>query len=593
MGNDCCCFAETGLNNIKEDKAVKTNEKNDHSEEIIEHKETNAPKPTFENNEKNDYLEEIIEHKETNAPKPTFENNEKNDYSEETTEHKETNAPKPTFENNEKNQKETHPDPPEDFTSTNRDKNGVNTNNPEKVNNIDNGGEFPSTEKREMDTQTPHKENLNNNNNLIKNNNNNFINNNFNNFNNNNWMNNINNNFNNNYLMNNNNNNNKNNNNNFIVFNRPKPISLYSKPTLIGLENIGSTCFMNSILQCLSQTKDLTNYFLDEQHRDEINNNNIALENKNELQLTPAYLQLLINLWDKNEGIKCYNPRNFMNIVEQMDPEFKLGQAGDSKDFIIFLLGQFHIELKKSLINNYSENNSDDQVNQCDQKETLSSFFKDFQKQTSIISDIFFGIEEITTICLNCQNNFESQGKNWPILYNYQTFNTLIFDLDAVRKMRSPNIWPKTNEVSLEDCFDYNQRTIYHTGNSRRYCKICQQLCDSLYTSKIYSCPNVLVLVLYRGKNNMFNVKLNFEETINITKYESLKEGQVIYNLVGVVTHIGESGPNAHFIAFCKSPINHKWYKYNDAFVDPVKNVKKDIIDFGNPYILFYQKVND
>ena len=548
MGNDCCCCAETGFNDIKENKVVKINEKND-------------------------YLEEIIEYKETNAPKPTFENNEKN-------------------------KKEIHPDPSEDFTFTNRDKNGVNTNNPEKANNIDNGGEFPSTEKREMDTQTPHKENLNNNNNLIKNNNNIFnnnnlmnnINNNFNNFNNNNLMNNINNNFNNNNLMN-NNNNNKNNNNNFIEFNRPKPISFYSKPTLIGLQNIGATCFMNSILQCLSQTKDLTNYFLDQQHWDEINNNNIALRDKNELQLTPAYLQLLINLWGKNNQIKYYEPRNFMNIVENMNPLFKLGQAGDSKDFIIFLLEQFHNELKKSLINNNSENNSD-QVNQYDQKETLSSFFKDFQKQTSIISDIFFGIEENTSICLYCQNNFESQGKNLPILYNYQIFNVLIFPLDDVRKMRNPNIWPNTNEVSLEDCFDYNQRTVCYTGNNRLYCKICHQNWDTNYTSKIYSCPNVLVLVLNRGKNNMFNVKLNFEETINITKYVSLKEGQVIYNLVGVVTHLGESGPNAHFIAFCKSPINLKWYKYNDAFVNPVENVKKDIIDFGNPYILFYKKVD-
>ena len=576
MGNDCCCGAETGFNNIKENKVVKINE--------------------------NDYLEEIIEYKETNAFKPTFENNEKN-------------------------KKEIYLDPSEDFIFMNRDKNGVNINNSEKANNIYNGGEFPSMEKREMDTQIFYKENLNNNNNLIKNNNNifnnnnfinnsnnnfnninfknfnnnNFINNNFNNFNNNNFnninfnnfnnnnlMNNINNNFNNNNLMN-NNNNNKNNNNNFIKFNRPKPISFYSKPTLIGLQNIGATCFMNSILQCLSQTKDLTNYFLDEQHWDKINNNNIALRDKNELQLTPAYLQLLINLWGKNNQIKYYEPRNFMNIVEKMNPLFKLGQAGDSKDFIIFLLEQFHNELKKSLINNNSENNSD-QVNQYDQKETLSSFFKDFQKQTSIISDIFFGIEENTSICLYCQNNFGSQGKNFPILYNYQIFNVLIFPLDDVRKMRNPNIWPNTNEVSLEDCFDYNQRTVCYTGNNRLYCKICHQNWDTNYTSKIYSCPNVLVLVLNRGKNNMFNVKLNFEETINITKYVSLKEGQVIYNLVGVVTHLGESGPNAHFIAFCKSPINHKWYKYNDAFVDPVKNVKKDIIDFGNPYILFYKK---
>ena len=56
-----------------------------------------------------------------------------------------------------------------------------------------------------------------------------------------------------------------------------------NKPILIGLNNIGATCFMNSTLQCLSQTKELTNYFLDVKNNDRIIYNNIALENNNEL----------------------------------------------------------------------------------------------------------------------------------------------------------------------------------------------------------------------------------------------------------------------------------------------------------------------
>ena len=64
----------------------------------------------------------------------------------------------------------------------------------------------------------------------------------------------------------------------------------------------------------------------------------------------------------------------------------------------------------------------------------------------------------------------------------------------------------------------------------------------------------------------------------------------MIYNLYGVITHIGQSGPYAHFVASCKSPIDDNWYRYNDAFVDPITNIQKDIIEFGTPYILFYQK---
>ena len=47
---------------------------------------------------------------------------------------------------------------------------------------------------------------------------------------------------------------------------------------------------------------------------------------------------------------------------------------------------------------------------------------------------------------------------------------------------------------------------------------------------------------------------------------------------------------NKHFIAFCKDPFTLKWYKFNDDEVSPVKKKKKEVIDFGMPYLLFYQK---
>ena len=219
--------------------------------------------------------------------------------------------------------------------------------------------------------------NINNPNNNINQNNNfnnqiNINNNNFNNPNNNNI--NQNNNFNNKININNNNFNNVNNNNNKIILNnnqinnnnfinnvnpipigqenfveiKLKPIQKYSKPTLIGLQNVGATCFMNSTLQCLSQTKGLTNYFLDEKNKQTILNNNIAKKNPNEYQLSPVYLELIQNLW-KDKGPKYYAPYNFMNRVNAMNPLFQKGQAGDAKDFIIFVLEQMHRELKKPL----------------------------------------------------------------------------------------------------------------------------------------------------------------------------------------------------------------------------------------------------
>ena len=199
--------------------------------------------------------------------------------------------------------------------------------------------------------------------------------------------------------------------------------------------------------------------------------------------------------------------------------------------------------------------------------------------------------------CKNCKNIYNSQGLMNLICYNYQIFNCLIFPLEEVKNMKNNSmqynniIQINNNRVSLYECFYYNQKSEYFTGENRNYCNICKQLYDSLYTSRIYISPNVLVLILNRGKGNIFDVKLDFTETIDITQFVLQKDmPEIKYNLYGVITHIGQSGPSAHFIASCKSPIDNKWYRYNDAMVNPITNIQKEVIGFGTPYILFYQK---
>ena len=436
----------------------------------------------------------------------------------------------------------------------------------------------------------------NNNNNVQKINN--IMNNN--NFNNNIFPNNLSNNIN---INNNINNMNFGKNNNVKIKLNPKknaiqPIEKYKKPTLIGLQNIGATCFMNATLQCLSQTKRLTNYFLNEEHLPIIINNNIALNDPNQLQLSPVYFELLENLWNK-EGESYYAPYNFMNRINDMNPLFKKGEAGDAKDFIIYILEQTHKELKKPLnLNNVNQNLP---INQYDQNITLMNFFNEFSKETSILSDLFFGFNETTNICSNCKFIYNSQNKPNPICYNYGIFNLLIFPLEEIKKfknnmnlMNTQSFYQgPTNNVSMDDCFIYNEKTDFFTGDNKNYCNLCKQLCDSQYTSKIYVSPNILILILNRGKGNMYKVNLDFTMKLDITNYVILKENtRIIYNLYGVITHLGESGPNAHFVASCKSPVDNKWYRYNDAQVSPIQDFKRDVYNFGVPYILFYEKEN-
>ena len=66
----------------------------------------------------------------------------------------------------------------------------------------------------------------------------------------------------------------------------------------------------------------------------------------------------------------------------------------------------------------------------------------------------------------------------------------------------------------------------------------------------------------------------------------------MIYNLYGVISKIGQNGPSGHFIANCKSSIDNNWYRFNDDIIRQVFDIQKDVIDYGIPYILFYKKKN-
>ena len=66
---------------------------------------------------------------------------------------------------------------------------------------------------------------------------------------------------------------------------------------------------------------------------------------------------------------------------------------------------------------------------------------------------------------------------------------------------------------------------------------------------------------------------------------------ECMYELIRVVTHYGESSANGHFISRCISPIDEKWYSYNDAIVNKIGFFSKNEFYNGHPYIFFYKKL--
>ena len=68
------------------------------------------------------------------------------------------------------------------------------------------------------------------------------------------------------------------------------------------------------------------------------------------------------------------------------------------------------------------------------------------------------------------------------------------------------------NSVTIYECFDYNEKFEFFIGENSMYCNKCQQQLPAYYQTILYTAPEILIIVLNRGKGIEFRVKLeNFK----------------------------------------------------------------------------------
>jgi ubiquitin carboxyl-terminal hydrolase 4/11/15 len=170
-----------------------------------------------------------------------------------------------------------------------------------------------------------------------------------------------------------------------------------SKGGLVGLKNLGNTCFMNSALQCLSHCQVLTKYFLTKMFIDEVNKQN---KHGTGGQVAKANYELLKELWVGSNS--SLSPWDFRQIFVGFVKQFAGFTQQDSHEMLGFMLDRLHEDLNRIRDKPYVEmieQQKDETDEQCSQR-----WWKNHKaRENSIIVDLFHGQYKSRIRCPDCK----------------------------------------------------------------------------------------------------------------------------------------------------------------------------------------------
>lgn len=164
---------------------------------------------------------------------------------------------------------------------------------------------------------------------------------------------------------------------------------------MCGLANLGNTCFMNSVLQCLSNTPPLCFYFLNNQHLTELNMEN-PLGMRGEI--AKAFGNLIHEMWSGKHQSTV--PRAFKQQVSRFAPQFSGYQQHDSQEMLTFILDALNEDLNRVRNKPYIE--LKDAAGRPDAVVAKEAWLNYRKRNSSIITDLFFGLLKSTVVCPEC-----------------------------------------------------------------------------------------------------------------------------------------------------------------------------------------------
>jgi len=337
-----------------------------------------------------------------------------------------------------------------------------------------------------------------------------------------------------------------------------------------GLKNLGNTCYMNAVLQCLVRVPKFSEFFQVENLPELVVPSNSYSHNG---QLALEFKTTVLELHAMHSN--PFNPKILRSIIASKHTDFGTYSQQDAHDFLINFLDGLHEDLNTARKNNKKytfPEPPDEEFNahsKLGHREAAKLSWERHKLQnTSRIVDIFQG--QFGTITSGIETATARR--------NFEAFMCISV--------------PVSNEKSsVQECYDKFQSEEIVSDWFDPINKISTKANQQIV---VFKAPKVLIIHLKRFKMDNFGMiseKLHTE--ISLSKNLIIRDASnnvKTYELISFVDHSGKSLNSGHYISHCCHPNTRSmWHKFDDDCVTKVEGSKLDkIFKSRTAYILFY-----